>query len=130
MDTGTKQSKKPRKYKDLPPNHKKIVELMSDNVSTTDIAKITNMHRDSISRLKPDLSKYALSYDKTLARKGKKVAHKIYKDFMSDSKHIKASDALALMKMQQDRIDPVVQHVKTQNETIIGVVDLNKYKNR
>ena len=123
-----KPAKKHKKYSELPPNHKKIVELMSDGICTTDIAKITNMHRDSISRLKPELSKFALSYDKQLARKGKKVAHKIYKDFMSDSKHIKASDALALLKMQQDRIDPVVNKTESTSVNLIAVVNMDKYK--
>ena len=117
-----------KKYTELTPKHKKIVELMSDGIGTTDIAKITNMHRDSITRLKRDLSKFALSYDKQLARKGKKVAHKIYEGFMSDSKNIKASDALTLLKMQQDRIDPVVNKTESTSLNLIAVVNLDKYK--
>lgn len=103
---------------------KKVLNLMNQDVSTTDISKVVGIHPNSVSRIKANLSKYAISYDKKLAKKSKKVQHKILDDFMLGKPNVKASDALTLVKMQQDRIDPAVQQIEARSEVLVAVLDL------
>jgi hypothetical protein len=84
MDTG--QDQKPAK---LNKNHQKILELSQKDVSTVDIAKVVNIHPNSVSRVKADLSKYSISSDKKLLKKCSKALHKIIDGFMLGDKRIR-----------------------------------------
>ena len=65
-----------------------------------------------------------------MLNKGRKVAKKIYDDFLQEKDTVKASDACQVLKMQHDRFDPAVKVQKSLNMNMTFTrIDLSKYRN-
>jgi DNA-binding CsgD family transcriptional regulator len=89
----------------LTKNQLAMLPLVASGVRTTDIAKQLGLHTNSVSRAKRQVNKYLITAP-DLLKKGRLAAHKILDDYTSGNDNL-ATQAVRLIDMQQQRIDPI-----------------------
>ncbi len=99
-----------------------VDHFLEQGLTVTAAAKKVGISRTQASLIKSKLQKYKLTNPKAL-KKGLKVFDKVMDDFLEDRDNVKASDAVAIVKMQQDRIDPVKGNdtPQTVNYTVVNL---------
>ncbi len=99
-----------------------VDHFLNEGLSVTATARKVGISRTQASLIKSKLQKYKLTNPNAL-KQGRKVFDKVFSDFLDNKDNVKASDAVALVKMQQDRIDPVKGNdsPNTVNYTVVNL---------
>ena len=99
-----------------------VNHYLESGLTVTNTAQKIGISRTQASLIKKKLNKFKVT-NPHLLKKGQAVTKKVLDDFLNNKDNVRASDAIRIVEMQQDRIDPVKGNdsPNTVNFTVVNL---------